>query len=144
MQSQMEVALKKAGVHILPIRQRIWQFVKDNPGCTSNTIISKVSGATQRHISNLKSCELISATYDRRRDKQGYMRNISLFTASSVYDGSCRPKQHKTKAEVAKVEAEVAKVEAKVEAPISYKLDLDSLTIAEARQLYAVLKKMFG
>ena len=142
METQMEIALKKAGVTILPLNQRIWQFVKDNPGCTSSTIISKVSGADQRRISDLKARGLLAVAYDYRRDKSGHMRALSLFTASPVYDPTSRPRPAKPKA---KAEPK-PKVEPTTKEPATppCKVDLDSLTIAEARQLYAKLKRMFS
>lgn len=145
--STLKTELQK--VHRLPLIKRVWLYVKDH----SEISASAVGSALKEKASQVSSVlgqlhQRGMATRQRatRRDnKKEYVYSIpNKFTE---YELLPMPKKPKPPALSAASSAETVEAESPVlvdEKSNRNIIDLDNVTISQARQLYAVLHKMFG
>lgn len=147
MSTIMEEKLKAAGVAVPTVKERVWKFVVNNPGCTHSEIHKALSsiprGSVNSQLYDLVSREVL---YSKPDPKRGH-RAVRLFTDFTVYPDKARGSVLKRT-----VAQKPAPAPAPAAAPVPGKLaedtDLDrmvdNLTLAQARQLWLRLNAFFG
>jgi hypothetical protein len=145
--TNMQLALKKAGASV-PLTKRVWLWLKDHPGKTAAEIAVALGEARAGHVSNalfgLKSRGMVSAENAQARSR--YNRGVCVYTALGkeyellpVRNFSAPPAKHFANTPV----PEAAKLPA--EKPVGeFAINVENMTLADARVLYAQLKEIFG
>lgn len=143
--TQMEQALKQAGVAVPSQSQRLWTWIKDHPK-TSVARAQSALGLTKSGASSLASQmekRGMLTTVSDRETRSG--RVVKYYTAvGTVYQVKPWPKKRKKGVaptpHVAATQPAAAPV---LQAPSKVDTIVDSLTVREARELYLKLKEMF-
>ena len=161
MTTVMEHAIKSAGIATPTQMERVWRIIKDHPGITSRRVgeMAKMDHPiAASYCSQLMSRRMVDVTYTPMLLKLGRgmgTRNIATYRVTKqVYD--VLPKCHDQavdllpgkgkSSEVKLISFATAeeKVAAPVQVPPTSKIDIDKLTVMEAKELYLKLHKMFG
>ena len=149
--SQITKAFVEAGINPPSIREQLWRIVKENSGLSgisSKEIMQRASHVKVGTIgSTLSAMEDLGMIYSKPAGIHGADRHRKLyFTDLAEY--KVPPKEKKEKTEKPKKLAAVTPMAvAETPRPMmtrSEGIDLEQLTIAQARALYNWLHKMFG
>lgn len=142
------------------VTQIVWNYIRDNPGCTSRDITASMGGRSgiSTRINQLRARGFINTTFDvfphthtvtsdeyRAITKQE--KKELLFAGRAKWAQGLKDAKKKKRGRPAKAaEAKPAKpVEPVAPAPKpSRVVDLNNLSIVEARKLYDELKQIFG
>lgn len=137
----MEQAMIQAGVPVPSKRERIWRFVKDNPGKTSAEMVKALSGipagTIYGQLSMMTKCGMLYTEHSRSGTRS---RALIYFTDMDSYKTLPAPKAGNGKTEQAPAPVVTPPAADQVMSVTA----VDQLTVAQARQLYLQLKKMFG
>ena len=143
-------AMAKAGVKLPTQMQMIWTWLKDNPRKRLVDIRSSLP-ITPSGVSALLTGLRVRGMIKREREHSHLTKKlVSLYSAvGDVYELLPEPRKDRRAGDtkwtrnaapnLAEVQHELTVIEPKPAAPL-----IDSLTIGEARALYAELKKLFG
>jgi len=147
--NQMTEALQKAGVQLPPLKERVWNMLKEHPTATAMDIahylgIRKEDKAAHSVITALSYMETIGlvASQKFKRTVGKSKRMVKHYTASTEYisTGVAKPVM-----KVAfKPEVPVVMPKSTFEEMSPMQIYVDALTVAKARELYNHLHKMFG
>jgi hypothetical protein len=150
LQSELKKVVKGTGLS-LTIRERVWLYAKDHPGYSAQGIahsIKESNGSVSSCLADLEKMKLVTST--RIRHQRGNRKVVSktyTVPAHTVYD-SLRYNPKKAELGLPQVNMsgkalatyempEVTKVEPKMA------IDIDSLTLGEAKALYVKLQEYF-
>ena len=139
--NQLTNALAKAGVPLPTIKERLWRVIKDEPGLTASQLSKRLSGIPVGTISSqlnlMETRGMVYAVGTKGRGPIGkakaYHTDMAAYTL---------PPPVKTNGK--KAEPSPASAVSTNRQPVEMSIDLDSLTIREAKALYAKLKEMFA
>ena len=140
MTTQMVQAFQKAGVKMTKA-ERIWRYLKDKPGRTVKQLEQNLHmKSISSPIHYMHTGGLLRVEQDRcnGRITNLYYAKGEEFYSEGLYARSNKPKTAKTPAAPQPV-MQAAPTPVSNQTP-----NLDNLTIAEARNLYLQLKKMFA
>ena len=140
MTTQIIQAFQKAGVKMTKA-ERIWRYLKDKPGRTLKQIEAELHmRSINAPIHYMKKAGLLRVEQGRHRAHiiNLYYAKGTEFCSEGLYARSSEPKS------VAPSAAQEPVVQAAPTPVSNQTLNLDNLTIAEARNLYLQLKKMFA
>lgn len=159
LKTALTTALKEANVPVKPQMQRIWEYLQENPGRTSARMRRDLY-IEQNSVSSLLS-QLVRrgmATFKDEQDRLG--RRRLFYVSPSMREYELLPKKTtgvKTSNPVKTAEGSLpVTVEevprqptdmlptASVEKPVSQQQVVDTFTVAQAREMYGILHKMFG
>lgn len=146
--NQMTQAFTQAGIKPLPVMHQLWNIIKEQQGSTFKQLKTRASHINQGTIaSTLNDMEKRGMTYSRPADIRT-PRKKAYFTDMERYELLPRPnavKQLKGKPTTGSLDEPVKKSEwtPVVPAPLA-QINIDQMTVAEARNLYQQLHKMFG
>ena len=140
MTTQIIQAFSKAGLKMTKA-ERIWRYLKDKPGRTVKQLeqdLHMKSISSPIHYMTVGG--LLRVEQDRR---DRHVVNLYYAKGEEFYSEGLYAKSNKPKA--AKTPAAPQPVMQVAPTPVSNQtINLDNLTIAEARNLYLQLKKMFA
>lgn len=153
----MTDALIAAGVPVPTVKERLWNFIRENPGVSTKQIKKVLTNLPEGTITSQTSMlERANLIYSRKAYGEGDARGYkTYFTSAATYKPPRKwpqaprrrvkpmpaslpplaPPRSDPPTNVVKTVAE----NIKRQQPI----DLDSLTLAQARELYQQLKKIF-
>ena len=151
----MEDKLREAGVKIKPQTQRVWEWFRDNPDHTAQQAAAALKMKPQtvwQLVYLLKNRGVVSGREEVRREtsKRGARRPVWVYRAVGQNYSDILPLYVQVKekpqrpANVVVTQNDLQKPAPKVEAPKSATLDIESMTVREARSLYERLHSMFG
>lgn len=142
--SSVSLALKNAGVKVPPLKKRIWLWLKDHPAKSYREIsiaLNELHTSVSSTLTEMSSRGMLSYSKAESEGKKGH--NITRYSiVSKEYELLPMPiknspcKTHTTKVEV---DAPIIRIEPK---PVS-KIDIEQLTVSEARALYRKLQEFF-
>lgn len=153
MKTALSTALKEANVPVKPQIQRIWEYLRDNPGRIASRVkrdLYLAEGSTSSLLSQLVKRGMV--TFVDEHDRLG--RRRLFYVAASMREYELLPK----KAGVVNTAAHSLPVIAKEvpmhptdmslpplsEKAVSQQQVVDTFTVAQAREMYCILHKMFG
>jgi hypothetical protein len=136
------------------VTERIWRFIRDNPGCTSGDIAKNEpdnAGGVSTRINQLKIKGFVRGTdeYPMRlyiekqytgTSKEDKVARMNAARAAKL--GNLKNKPPKVKKKMGRPTKQVMQQPA--QAKPSRVVDLNNLSIVEARKLYDELKQIFG
>lgn len=141
----MTEALKTAGVLLPPIAQILWKAIKESQGITREEL--------GKRLSHINPNSVNSRLHDLQKRGMVYAKKIKFrntYTNAYYTDmGEFRMLPHvTTKPESGSEPKPEARPRPQTSTPAptppSRSFDLDTMTVGEARALYAQLKRMFG
>lgn len=136
--NQLTNALAKAGVPLPTIKERLWRVIKDEPGLTATQLRKRLSGIPIGTISSqlnvMETRGMVYAVGTKGRGPTGTAK--AYHTDMDTYDLPPPVKRNGKEAAPPPVETK--------RQPVEKSIDLDSLTIREAKALYQQLKGMFA
>lgn len=139
----MTEALKTAGVPLPSIAQILWKVIKESQGITRTEL--------GKRLSHINPNSFNSRLHDLQKREMIYTRKIKFRNAyaNAYYTDmdEFRMLPHVTTKPESEPKPEARpKPQASTPAPTppSRSFDLDTMTVGEARALYAQLKRMFG
>lgn len=149
MKTALTTALKEANVPVKPQIQRIWEYLRDNPGRIASRVkrdLYLAEGSTSSLLSQLVKREMV--TFVDEHDRLG--RRRLFYVNPSMREYELLPK--KGKGVVKSVVSDSVKAVAETiallpplsENPVSQQQVVDTFTVAQAREMYGILHKMFG
>ena len=157
MQNAMQAAIVNAGLTKLPtVKERVWKFIKDNQGTqgikqgeVARKLKAIPSGSISSVIAEMGARGMLTYTSGAGQGPTGKAKYFRV--AIDTYElyplpESRRAVKYGKKAMPKHTERAQVQVERKETAPEPRRkeIDLDSMTLAEARALYRRLHKMFG
>lgn len=142
MSTQMVQAFQKAGVKMTKA-ERIWRYLKDKPRRTVKQLEQDLHmKSISSPIHYMHAGGLLRVEQDRYN---GRIINLYYAKGEEFYSEGLYAKSNKPKAAKTPVAPEPVMQVVSGPVPVSNQtLNLDNLTIAEARNLYLQLKKMFA
>lgn len=153
LKTALTTALKEANVPVKPQIQRIWEYLRDNPGRIASRVkrdLYLAEGSTSSLLSQLVKRGMV--TFVDEHDRLG--RRRLFYVAPSMREYELLPKKADgtVKAAATSLPAvkEVSKHHTEMllpplsEKPASQQQVVDTFTVAQAREMYGILHKMFG
>ena len=137
----MTEAFVQAGVKLPPVRERLWRHIKDNPGIYRKELRAAFSALPEGTFSGQLWALLNAGQVYERDEFVAGKRRARLYTDMEVYVAFPRTKKERYETPPAQTPGQITP---DVKCPSSPDALLDSLTIAQARELYVRLKRMFG
>ena len=137
----MTEALVKAGVKLPPVKERLWRHIKDNPGISRRDLRATFSAVPEGTFSGQLWALMNAGQVYEREEFVADKRRTRLYTDMEVYAPPPRTKKERYETPPAQAPGQITP---DVKCPPSTDALIDSLTIAQARELYARLKRMFG
>lgn len=130
-------AMKEAGVAVPPLSQRLWLWIKDHPKATSREIETQFKEGVSPRLADMEKRQMLSSSEVPNPSRKG-KRTLKGYTVTQdEYDLLPIPKKEAMTTRVPAPKSAHAIVP-------QTKINIEALTIAEARALYAQLQKMFG
>jgi len=149
--NSIPVALKVAGVRLPSVISRVWRYINDHPGCTVSKIAAEMN-LPKDHISPLV-CDLYNRkmiarefvlTPGKKRNGHSFLRQVSSYrTCIKTYELLPRPVKETTRSSKPTSRPLAPTVVTAVPS-VKPKINVDNLTLSEARELYTQLKDYFG
>lgn len=128
------------------ITEQVWRFIRDNPNCSS--------GEATRGCNNDKGVSTrINQLRQRGYIETDFLASPNTHTVAKTYTGVTKEERTAMmlaaraeweKKQAAKKSASKQQTPRKVEARTMSVIDLNNVSIVEARKLYDELKKIFG
>lgn len=147
--NQMTVALKEAGVKLPTQQEQLWRIVKDQPGSTYKEIAGRARHLNPSSISSqLNQMVARGMMYTKLCDRTGRKGNTEArryFTDQDTYASlpfTKKPAVVRDPRPAALTPPPTGYEP--IAAKPAHHIDLDSMTVAQARGLYQQLHKMFG
>lgn len=154
----IEHALQTAGVKLPSQKERLWRVIKDNPGIIASraAAICKIPASSAAALAgDMVKRGMLTETKQATRmaGPRGsfVMRNVNTYTVHPRMDGFYedlplpkKPKAAKPTPAPAPEPKPTPKEPTLAERTEVPGVNVDSLTVAQARALYAALHKMFG
>lgn len=137
----MTEALAQAGVKLPPVRERLWRHIKDNPGIYRKELRAAFSALPEGTFSGQLWALLNAGQVYERDEFVAGKRRARLYTDMEMYVRQPGRKKERYETPPAQTPGQITPY---VKCPSSPDALLDSLTIAQARELYVRLKRMFG
>ena len=140
--NQLTNALITAGIKVPCVKERLWRVIKEEPGLTQSQLAKRLTNIPMGTISSqLHDMEARGMVYVVGTKGHGPSGKAKAFhTDMETYQRLPRPEKNGKKAATAQAEPPA---ETKRQ-PVEVSIDLDSLTIREAKALYLKLKEMFA
>lgn len=156
--TQIALALVAAGVKIKPLNERIWLFIRDNPGCNLRKIqdfYGKVG--TAQAVNTLYLRKMVTRSKEYRMASNFRGKHVYTYTAAMA-DYDVLPMPYKSKVVEPETIIEPVQVEMRIpenenlhpdnlvvpEAVQDLDTQIDAMTVGEARKLYGKLHAIFG
>lgn len=145
--NQMTVALKEAGVKLPTQQEQQWRIVKDQPGSTCKEIAGRARHLNPSSVSSqLNQMVARGMMYTKPCDRTGRKGNSKArryFTDQDTYASLPFTKKPAVVRDLRPAAPPPTGYEP-IAAKPAHHIDLDSMTVAQARGLYQQLHKMFG
>lgn len=136
-------ALNTAGIK-LPIKRRVWNWLRDHPNKTARevaTALNEKINIVQTELRDMSMRKMVKGSITLHKPYRGTGRK-------SVYEYTVTTNEYEllpyaTLNAPSQSTVNVVKYERPAE-PVNGEIDVDSLSIAEARRIYDRLKEIFG
>jgi hypothetical protein len=139
--NQLTNAFINAGIKLPSTKERLWRVIKDEPGLTQAQLAKRLTGIPIGTISSqlhgMEERGMVYVVGTKGRGPSGKAK--AYHTDMETYQLLPMPERNGKKAATAQAEPPA---ETKRQ-PVEMSIDLDSLTIREAKALYLKLKEMF-
>jgi DNA-binding transcriptional MocR family regulator len=144
----MKLALQESGLELPSLRKRCWLWLKDHPGKTAKDVATALNVkllTVYQALFNLEKRGMVESKTEHRAD---YRRGAKTYTVLGGPDYESPPLPKKPRpAPVAEFhspefKSQLEKFEKQLAAPRP-KVDIELLTLAEARDLYNRLREFF-
>lgn len=152
--NSLKLAMQTAGVPMPPLIKRVWLWINDHPGKTAKDIALALGEPTQRvasRLSELKSRQMVSFTYDASRRHGKGVKHVMRYSATQKqFDLLPMPRKPKPAPKPVLVtpgpvtNMDIPDVKPHPVVFIPHTVDIDGMTVRDARELYGKLHKMFG
>lgn len=135
-----------------PVVERVWGVIYQNPGRSCGELYELAKGFIKRADITTRLSQLTSQGRIIRSGPYGEFRYTAVgdsYRRMTNIEAIQRAQQAKiAKLKNKAVKAQIARAHEKLKPPITHaapkKIDLDQLTLGEAKELYAQLKQLFG
>lgn len=155
--SQVVTALKEAGIKLPPLKKRIWLWLKDHPGKSAREVALALNVPREIDVygdlTDMFKRGMVNVVIDKRHTKKG-IGLVRTYTVVDVSKYELKPLGRPgTKTEIPvptalpeitaqQLSRQLEEFTRQVQAPRP-RIDVDLLTVAEARDLYNRLREFF-
>lgn len=138
--NQLTNALITAGIKVPCVKERLWRVIKEEPGLTQSQLAKRLTnipvGTVSSSLHNMEKRGIVYVVGTKGRGPSGkakaYHTDLETYQHLPLLEGNGKT------AAPAPTPAETKRQ------PVEKSIDLDSLTIREAKALYQQLKEMFA
>lgn len=138
--NQLTNALITAGIKVPCVKERLWRVIKEEPGLTQSQLAKRLTnipkGTISSQLHDMEARGMVYVVGTKGHSPSGKAK--AYHTDMETYQRRPRPERNGKTAAPAQPPAETKRQ------PVEVSIDLDSLTIREAKALYLKLKEMFA